>query len=576
MSLKFNRIVIASLAMPFAGVSTAADTGNAYNLIQNPFGITAALSSVELATSLESENALDQQQQTEGEYSFRLNASSYSPNSVALSEGSYSTYDGVSTTSNSSDDAISTISSMIATPSQWKTALNEVKDELTFSEKIEIASYFGEAFGDDYNYERDDSGEDIVTVEEMLTSLSSDDTGGVCRDVALAQAQILTSLGVDKSSIYIVAYYDATGRHSVLAVEDADDPDKIIKFNYGYTTESGDVKGGAALTQDTSLPDFGMYFRVYDSDGDPVARVPSEIGQIFNEVTSGDYGKRDIAKSYALQKAVINTPFGNGTLFTGETSAGDEATGIAINQTMKSRYVTNEIGVSAITREGDRTLVSIEQQALYLRLKSILDTPSKKYGDRFSINGVASAQIETMYMNNTVIDSDGDRTDSTNEEFSTTFATGLESFWQSQDHTTLISSELIATGNIDLKNEVNLSEGYTLAFDNLRWTTNYKHDVGEAMQVQGTGSFIVYNLGATAILEGKLNNVHSNWSASAAYQAPIDELPVFMPGSSETLKFGVKKSLHNANDHGLDMSLEYIHDLDYDVGNAYVGIGWTF
>ncbi len=515
--------------------------------------------------------------------SFYFIGTSYSPDSLAHSEGTYSSYHSLSSStvglSSNTLSAMNVIQSMIDDPSNWKTELENVKDDLSFSDKIEVASYFGDVFGQDYNYERadnvGDSGEGVVTIEEMLASISTDDPGGVCRDVVLAQAQILTALGVDKDSIYMVGYSKVTGSHAVLVVED-EESGSIAKLNYGYITQEGDVKGGAALTQDNYSPDFGMYFRVYDHEGTPVARVPSEIGQVFNEVTNGDYSKRDISKSYALQQAIVDTAYGQGSLFTAETTAGDSVVGVALNHTMRSKYSSMEIGLSGITREGERTLVSIEQKALYFRLKSIQKTPRLNITDNITVNGIGSGEIELMYMNNTVISSDNSRTEGTNDEVTSTLSLGLQSAWYSPNKHTSLRSEVIASGYIDYENEVNVSEGYTLAFDNMRWSTNLGFRIGEDLQLTTDGTVVLYNVGTSGILSAELKDRSSLWAINTAYQAPIGDLPIFMPGSSATVQVGLEKTWANSNGKGPTMSIKYTEDLDYSTGQAYIGAGWKF
>ncbi len=472
------------------------------------------------------------------------------------------------------------IGSMVANPANWKSSLNEIKDHLSFDEKMKIASHFGGEFSDRYNYDRandvGNEGEGIVTIEEMLQSIRTNEPGGICRDVALAQAQILRELGVKKDDIYMIGYATATGGHAVLAVQDPNDPKNIVKLNYSYITEENQVGGGAQLTQDTSLPDVGMNYRVYDADGKPVGRVPTEMGQIFNEVTNG---RNDtINKSYALQKAYVETPIGIGTIFSGQTSAGDNVVGVAINGRMEQGLSETEIGVAVAKRDGERTMVTIDQESLYAKMDTRLNTPSVKVGDNFSVNAFGGARAEVMFMNTTVENKvNGAVREGTNVEPMATFYAGVESQWTSDDGRTKVNSEVVAESYLDWKNEVNVTEGQTLALDNVRWTTGVEHGVTDSMRVIGEGTILMRQMGTAAVISGGLQDMSSGLSVTGAYQTPLTgDIPTFMQGGSRAASVGVSKDWREKDGTGPSISFYYQRDLDFENDQVGVSAGWKF
>ena len=474
------------------------------------------------------------------------------------------------------------IGSMLDNPNQWRESLKEIKDHLSFEEKVKIASHFGGAFGDDYNYDRandvGDEGEGIVSIEEMLTAVRNSDTGGICRDVALAQSQILRELGVDHDDIYMIGYTTATGGHAVLAVEDPDNPGNIVKLNYSYITEENEVSGGAQLTQDTSLPDVGMQYRVYDADGKPVGRVPTEIGQIFNEVTNGQ-NNYDISKTYTLQKAEVQTPIGDGTVFTGTTSSGDNVVGVAINGRIDRGLTEIDYGVAVVKREGERTMVTMDQEALYGRLDYRLNTPDVRVGDNFRLNGFGGMRSEVMVMNTELeYKSNGAMKEGTNVDPMSTFYVGAEGEWESSDGRTRVNSEVVAESYVDWANEVNTSEGYTLALDNVRWTTGVEHGVTESMRVMGEGTIVMRQMGSSAILTAGIEDERRNYVIEGSYQTPLgDGLPSFMPGGSEAVSVAVAKSWQDEETgRGPNFRFYLERDLDFDNNRVGASVGWKF
>jgi hypothetical protein len=198
------------------------------------------------------------------------------------------------------------IARAVSDPANWKAGMAEIKDDLSFDQKVLVASHLGGKFSERYNFDRAGSeGQGVVTIEEMLTSVRDVQPGGICRDVSMAQSAILKELGVPKDNIYQVGYTTTSGGHAVVAIQDPDNPKNIIKLNYGAVTESNEAVGSSALIQNTSLPDFGIKNKIYNADGDPVGNLPTEIGEILYDTTGGNRGKMIPASRHSIQKWVL-------------------------------------------------------------------------------------------------------------------------------------------------------------------------------------------------------------------------------------------------------------------------------
>ena len=470
------------------------------------------------------------------------------------------------------------IGHMVQNPNDWKSSLNEVKDHLSFEEKMKLASHLGGRFSDNYNYDRADGVGDrkdgIVTIEQLLDSVKHSDPGGVCRDVALAQAQILTQLGVPKDKVYMMGYRTATGGHAVLAVQDPNDKDKIVKLNYDYVSESDNVKGAAALVQDTSLPDTGIQYRLFDADGKPVGKIPSEMGQVLREATGASRTSNELVKTYSLQKVGVETPFGAGNVFSGQTSGGDKIVGVAIDHTIKTKYAKMEVGGAYVERESDRTRVTLSQDAFYGRMKTTLNTPDFKAGN-FSFRGDVATELEIMAMDNKVTyKGSGLETGGKNMDFSDRHSAGISAFWNSDDERTHVMSRVEVEGYVDFKNEAaGTSGGSTLVHNQTKWTTGVAHDISANMRLIGNSAIVLKEVGNSATFTGAMEYHPWDMKVKGGYQRPLDDdIPAFMPESREAATIGVEKSWNN----GLHIQLDYSRDIDTGNNTGFITGGWKF
>ncbi len=468
------------------------------------------------------------------------------------------------------------IRSMILNPSQWKNYLHEIKDKLSFEEKIRLASHFGGKFGDNYNYDRADQvgseGEGIVTIEEMLQSVSSNEPGGICRDVTLAQSQILKELGVAHSSIYMVSYKTTNGRHAILAALDPENPGNIVKLNYSYITENSEVHGNAQLTQDTTIPDIGILYKVYDANGTPVAQVPTEVGQIFKDVTNQD--RHHFSKNYMLQKAQIQTYFGQATLFKGETSAADKVSGVALNGSMKGRSWESDYSAAIANRKGNRTLVTIDQISVYAHLNFRLNSPDMNIGNNFKVKAFSGIQSENQLAttrlrrksNSTIL------ADDYGIDPSTVVYAGVRADWKTKKGRA--SSEFKASTYHDWNNVVNTSEGQGLHPEQVTWTTQHSENLSESTEVTGSLSVQGSQLGGSATINTQFRNTENGLSAQASYQMSLGRPPSFTEDFNEMISFEISKDERDEHKLGPIYSIQYQKNLANDDEVLGIDFGW--
>ena len=171
---------------------------------------------------------------------------------------------------------------LIANPQDWQNILAANKDKLSADQKVALISKLGGSFSNGYNYARaaDKNATGFIDTAGLLTAVATGKPGGICRDIALAQTQMLEGLGFKNN--YIVAYKTYEGHHATVITSNPADGN-IVKFNYDEVSGANKGSGTGALGQDTTLPDFGLEYKIYDTKGKPVVSLPSEIGQILKD-----------------------------------------------------------------------------------------------------------------------------------------------------------------------------------------------------------------------------------------------------------------------------------------------------
>ncbi len=437
--------------------------------------------------------------------------------------------------------------SVRSNPTNWQNSLSQVKDDLSFEEKIHVASRLGGAFLSDYDNERADGkgphAGGIVSIEEMLENLKNNEAGGVCRDIALAQAQVLTALGVERDKVYIMAYATATAHHAILAVQDPNNPQKVITVNYAATNATTGVSGGSALQVEGSLTHIGAFTRIYDVEGKPVEIITSEIGQILREVSGGSNKVDSVMPTYTLKKVILKTKWAEGVLFEGEsTLTGDRYTGVAFDRAWSSGdLVHGEVGVAFINREGNkRAQETVDQQMLYLRLKNWLEK-SMELGP-VKLTGFGGVETEITLMNTKVVRrSDGYIKEGQNvDSVFGTFA-GVRAEGQSKDGSTRISSEFKVVGYANFKNvAAGTDGGMTLDFDYAAWESEVQRDFTPRVVGRGKVQLVMREVGSTVNTSIGLGDKKTGSALDFNYQKPLGDIPFFFEGSTE--QYGVSAS----------------------------------
>ncbi len=285
---------------------------------------------------------------------------------------------------------------LMKNPDNWKSYLKQSKNLMDFDQKMRLVADLGERMGNDYNYNRTGTGpasEGIVEIEKLLKNLGKSEPGGVCRDIAHAQTQMLRELGVNQA--YTVAYVSNRGGHATVIAVDPNDKNKVMKLNYGELYEDDGKKGTAALDQDSSLPNVGLQYRIYDNEGKPVASVPTELTAVFREVTGR--GNPFSGRAHNVYKADFGTNGFGGSLFSGRTSTGENVDGVALFGGSNSKYLEMNAGGALYKANADKKYYEIDQQGLYLFTDLGLKATVYE-NDRSKLNAGVGMSTEVMML----------------------------------------------------------------------------------------------------------------------------------------------------------------------------------
>lgn len=228
--------------------------------------------------------------------------------------------------------------------------LSASKIMMSFEQKVYLAHIMGHTMNNHYDFARASSGESgIVSEQEIFDAIISNSRAGICRDIAVVQANILKRLDIE--DVYVVAYNSRRVGHATVIAQDPENPNRIINFNYGETRVNNRT-GAAGLSQDNYIPEFGINYRIFDSEGNPVDRVPSEMGYILNQAAGLDI---EIASNGIQYEGInmVNLDYKSGDIttraFYATSDSGIDAMGGVFKYENYSQHIDTVVGVGMQT-----------------------------------------------------------------------------------------------------------------------------------------------------------------------------------------------------------------------------------
>lgn len=454
---------------------------------------------------------------------------------------------------------------LFQTPADWKNILVANKDKLTSDQKIELISKLGTYFSNGYNYARaeDKNAKGFVSAEQLLVAVQKGKPGGICRDIALAQTQMLELLGFKDN--YVLSYKSFSGHHVTVVSVDPE-TGKIVKFNYGEVSSAAKGSGTQVLDQDTVLPDFGIKYNVYDTKGKPVVQLPSELGQMLKETTGG-IDREFNSKNYNLGKISFEKNGIHGNLFTGQTSSGETVSGVALYVNKETEYLKTHVGVAASSTRGEKKVTSISADNLYLNAGGEARTGTLQLGPA-AVRGVIGSEVGLLRSdvsqrnrtNGLLLEGKGE-IDASIEGF-----LGLQTEVKLKDGKTVIENQTYINVYPGFSN-VASADHTTLATNSVVVDTKLTHQFSDGDKSALARSVVIFrNYGSSVVLEAGYQDKASGSRYVAGVSAPLTSQPSFLPGGTSSAYVRGEKEILNGLVFGVELEQNSSHQTSARVG----------
>ena len=177
--------------------------------------------------------------------------------------------------------------------------LSEMNQKLNWQQKLQFAQVFG-----DYALVHADAvreGEPnpagsislnkeypgAIPPDAIIENLKTQNSLGVCRDIALAQTKVMTGLGI---RAYAMTLTIPEGNHAITMVKDPLKSGQLDFFDFGEL-EKKSMNG--AIQSLTLSKDISITYHFYNSHGREVSALPSEIEAMIQEGAGGDIKNLD-------------------------------------------------------------------------------------------------------------------------------------------------------------------------------------------------------------------------------------------------------------------------------------------
>lgn len=418
--------------------------------------------------------------------------------------------------------------------------LSHAKVDLSFEEKITLASYIGKRFDANYDFERAKEGSDasqgIVTLEQLIDGYNRRKRSGICRDIAVGQVQIMSELGLDcKVTGYTTSR--ATG-HATVVCTDPKDPDKTVRINYGEVAATNQ-SGTSALNQNGSIPATSVTYRVYNKDGEFVTGLKTDLGKMLSDASGADAKEIDWQEKFDSNIAKVNI-LDVGNVFYGQTTDGHTVIGVASDTEYKkdlghADFKLNSGG--ALAHVKSELAEDSEQAVFFFRAQADLDSKPLKVTEKTSVKAKLGAnQTSTLHFG--LGEAAEDKTNST---LTLDLVPALEAQAKVTDRTiaTITGGSKFETGLKDVRDP---KGGYMLSRSADFIHTSLDHELTENVNVIATATVVNRNqLGKTG--QVSVGAQSQDFKSTLVYDSRLDDkTPGFVPGATPTVTF---KHEHN-------------------------------
>ncbi|MGA1823714.1 MAG: hypothetical protein ACMUIP_03550 [bacterium] len=445
--------------------------------------------------------------------------------------------------------------------------IHDLSDVMTTDEKIEFTALLGRSFLQNYDYSRayNEAGiGTIVSLEDLLSGLESGEPAGVCRDIAVGQAQVLNSLG--SYNTYVLRFSSAGYGHVTLITQNPDDNATLYKINYDEISTDQHLDGIEKLHQDTTIPDIGIYYHMYDINGKPVAQLPSGLGVLLNKASFGSGASLDPFLRYSPELLSLDFNEGqlSGRIFRGITKNKEEFSGLAIN--LMSRKSNDGIfnfmlQMASGHYRSERTHVNVDADLNYSRMYGELQSPPVRIGTfilrgRSDITGTLLSGMGRIKNSDNEIVAQGRVFDSAINQL-----THLTSRWVSDTQRTSIKLDLTSnyyaglhSNYNDIRKQKNDIDGIGLVHNYTLFSNELSYKISSKTTSILSFAYIYRNVGTQKKIEFSL--AETKQKISIGQILPSKNLPNWVENSKKRIYTKFQRQVNKYND--LELLIEFI------------------
>jgi len=447
----------------------------------------------------------------------------------------------------------------------------------SFGRKIGLLATFLASFNDNYDNDRASGGTVHLTtmMSAIRTNLVTGSTidAGVCRDMHQAGVKLARAMGIDEA--FGVGFATRGGGHRTMVLTDPHNRANVYQLNYGRVSTNVAVAGPTALSQNGTIPDAGIRFRMYNGNDQPAIILPSDRGSILNLVTGGQDSDLDALhhSNVTINQGGIETPYGTIRIFHAQADQGngEQVTGVAYNVRVNyNDTFYGEYGIAGFAASRETEAGHMNAGGIYAQISQGVNLSLYRSED-FRLYAHGELQLRGMWAHTSLGNESGEVFD---YNVAAQYGLGAEYRTGPIRHNT---SVLFQTA-IDQANAIDAGQGVHLFTPTILMQHRLTADLGSGVEGNlmfgigyrdlGTDDYWQYTAGAG------INSTNTGTSLQIGSTGAIsDDLPLWVPGSERvgtmTFRQNITPNLYLSADGNQSFETINNHSLMFNLGGRF-------
>jgi hypothetical protein len=433
-------------------------------------------------------------------------------------------------------------------------ALKERMQGASFGRKVGLLATFLNTFSNNYDSSRTESGTEssqgTVSLTDMMNAHNSNFTSGtaidagVCRDMHQAAVRLAHSMGIKEA--FGVGFATQGGGHRTMVLSDPNNRGTTYQLNYGKVVTQDGVAGPSALSQNHSIPDVGIRFRIYNADDKPAIILPSDRGTILNRMTGGQDSDLDLMHSANINtvQGGVATPYGNFRIYNAKANMGnsEEITGISYNVHVDyNNTFYGEYGITGFQAKRNTEKGILKSMGLYARTTQgfNITTPVT---DNFMIETHGALHLRGMYASTSINGNDNEN----NGDFNLNAQYGVRAHYRTGPvrHTTSLTFD----SALDQADAIDGGQGVAVITPTTLITHEAEVSLSDQVKLNAMLGLAIRDLGtSTYVTYDSEVGISNNGTGTSLYigseGAVSNDTPLWLPGSERMGTIGLQQNV---------------------------------